>query len=140
MKSIGIMLQMVILILVFSLSGNGQNEQQKDKVYYEVEEMPVYPGGKDGLRKFIMENVQYPENAKKNGTTGKVFVSFVVDKTGAATNAKIERGVDADLDKEALRVINALDNWKPGKIDGKNVNVGFTLPIMFALNDSKEKK
>ena len=139
MKSIGIIFKITMLLVASSLLVNGQNGIQDDKVYYEVEEMPVYPGGEDGLREFIAENVQYPENAKKNGITGKVFVSFVVDKTGKVTNVEIARSVDDDLDKEALRVIKTMQTWKPGKIDGKKVNVGFTIPIMFALCDSKDE-
>jgi len=134
MKTIKLMIP-VMLLMVVNFTINAQNDENKNKVYFEeVDVMPEYPGGKDALFKFISENVQYPENAKKEGITGKVYVSFVVDKDGSVNDVGIARGVDSELDKEALRVIKKLKNWKPGKKEGELVKVGFTLPIKFALD------
>ncbi|WP_340112429.1 M56 family metallopeptidase [Maribellus mangrovi] len=106
----------------------------KAEVFIVVEEMPEFPGGDAALRQFIVNEVKYPELAHENGIQGKVFVNFVVTKSGSIANARIVRGVDPILDKEALRVINTLPAWKPGKQKGQAVNVSYTVPINFALN------
>jgi len=99
-----------------------------------VENMPEFPGGDLGLMKFIQKNVRYPAIAKEYNITGKVYVSFIVDKQGNVTNVKIVRGVDKNLDAEALRVVSSLPKYKPGKQRGKPVRVMFTIPINFTLN------
>lgn len=106
-----------------------------DEVLMVVEKMPVFTGGEIALRRFIAENVKYPEKAKKNDVQGKVFVHFVVDTNGKIQNVKIARGVNALLDAEAVRVIKSLPNFeKPGYQRGKAVNVYYTVPINFQLN------
>ena len=127
----------IISIVIFPASAQ-KNSSNKEKVYLEVDEMPEYPGGKEGFLKFIASNVKYPEEAKKKKISGKVFVSFVVDKKGVVTDARVVRTINDALDKEALRVINLMAKWKPGKMDGKPVDVQFTVPILFKLGD-KEK-
>jgi TonB family protein len=102
-------------------------------VFFIVEEMPEFPGGELALRKYISNNIEYPQVAQDNGIQGKVYVTFVVSKDGSVANARIARGVDPALDKEALRVVNSLPKWKPGKQRGENVNVSYTVPINFAL-------
>ena len=104
-----------------------------DEVFYMVEDMPEFPGGETALRKEITGSIQYPGIAVENDIQGKVFVSFVVAKNGEITNAKIARGIHPALDKEALRVINSLPKWDPGKQKGEVVNVSYTVPINFAL-------
>lgn len=104
-----------------------------EQVFFIVEEMPEFPGGEMELRKHIANNIEYPEVAKKNGIKGKVYVTFVVGKDGLVKDAKIARGVDPSLDGEALRVVNNLPKWKPGKQRGEAVNVSYTIPINFAL-------
>ena len=117
-----------------------QENKSKDGVFFKVDEMPVYPGGDEALRKDLVAAVKYPEDAKKAGIQGKVYVSFVVDEAGKVTKVEIARGVDPSLDKEALRVVNSLKDWTPGKEKGKAVKVSYTLPIQFALDHKKEKK
>ncbi|MCA1760686.1 MAG: energy transducer TonB, partial [Bacteroidales bacterium] len=97
------------------------------------------PGGQEALKQFIAEKVVYPEDAKKEGIQGKVYVSFTVDKKGGITDTKIERGVGTSLDKEALRVTKSMPAWQPGKQDGNLVNVRFTMPIHFALASNDEE-
>lgn len=104
-----------------------------ENIFFIVEQMPVFPGGDLALRKYIANAVKYPEIAQKNGIQGKVYVTFVVAKDGSIANCKIARGVDPSLDKEALRVVSGLPNWKPGYQRGKAVNVSFTVPINFVL-------
>ncbi|HNQ66943.1 MAG TPA: M56 family metallopeptidase [Bacteroidales bacterium] len=105
------------------------------EVYEEVDEMPVYGNGFDDVAKYIISEVKYPEQAKKNGIQGKVFVSFVVTKTGKVENVEVVQSVNEFLDAEAVRVISSMGSWSPGKLDGKAVNVKMVMPIMFKLGD-----
>ena len=113
MKTIQMILVFVLLIWAGKTEISAQNEKVKNGIYTECEEMPEYPGGFNTLVSEIAGAVKYPDEAKKKGIQGKVFVSFVVDEQGKVTNAKVERGVDAALDAEALRVVNGLKTWKP---------------------------
>lgn len=126
---------MLVCVLLFSSNANGIYwiDQQDEKVYEKVDQMPEFQGGQEELISFLVKSIQYPDEAKKKGTQGKVFVNFVVGKDGSITNAKILKAVDPLLDAEALRVINAMPKWIPGKDKGKEVAVQFTLPISFAL-------
>ena len=99
-----------------------------------VESMPVFPGGYAGYTKYIQKNVKYPPIAKEYGITGKVYVQFVVDKTGSVRDVIVVRSVDKYLDAEAVRVIKSLPKYKPGKQRGEPVRVMFTIPINFTLN------
>ena len=115
--------------------------EEGEQVFFFVEHMPEFPGGDIALRKFIADNIKYPEEAKAKGLSGKVFVQFVVNKEGDVVNIKIARGVDPILDNEAIRVIQSLPKWKPGeqskRVDGEKVwvpkNVSWTVPIEFKL-------
>jgi protein TonB len=109
-------------------------EEDDEEFFMVVENMPEFPGGDLGLMKFIQKNVRYPAIAKEYNITGKVYVSFIVDRQGSVTNVKIVRGVDKNLDAEALRVVSLLPKYKPGKQRGKAVRVMFTIPINFTLN------
>jgi len=109
-------------------------EEDDDEFFMVVENMPIFPGGDLGLMKYIQKNVKYPAIAKEYNITGKVYVSFIVDKSGSVTNVKIVRGVDKNLDAEAVRVVKSLPKYKPGKQRGKSVRVMFTIPINFTLN------
>jgi len=110
-----------------------EEEAEEAQVFFIVEDMPEFPGGDLALRKYIANAIKYPVIAQENGIQGKVYVTFVVGKDGKVQNARIARGVDPSLDKEALRVVNSLPTWKPGKQRGKPVNVSYTVPINFVL-------
>ncbi|MGF7140866.1 energy transducer TonB [Roseimarinus sediminis] len=112
---------------------DADESEEESEVFVIVEDMPEFPGGELALRKWIASNVDYPVIAAENGIQGKVYVQFVVDKDGSVTNARIARGVDPSLDQEALRVVNNLPRWKPGKQRGKPVRVSYTVPINFQL-------
>ena len=114
----------------------------QDSIVFEVvEEMPEFPGGMQAMMQFIADNVKYPSIAQKNGVQGRVITQFTVCKDGSITDAKVLRSVDPYLDKEALRVINAMPKWKPGKQGGQAVAVHFTVPVVFRLTgDEPEKK
>jgi protein TonB len=109
-------------------------EEDDEEFFMVVENMPEFPGGDLGLMKYIQKNVKYPAIAKEYNITGKVYVSFIVDRSGSVTNVKIVRGVDKNLDAEAMRVVKSLPKYKPGKQRGKAVRVMFTIPINFTLN------
>lgn len=108
-------------------------DNNQDKIYDKVEGMPQFPGGVDAMITFLRANIQYPTEAAKNNISGRVVCSFIVDKEGYIKDIKVIKNVDPQLDKEAIRVINMMPRWEPGKQDGKNVNVYFTLPINFSL-------
>jgi protein TonB len=95
--------------------------------------MPEFPGGQSALMKYLSENIRYPVIAQENGIEGRVICSFVVERDGSITDVQVVRGVDPSLDREAVRVIQSMPKWKPGKQRGKPVRVRFTLPIVFRL-------
>ncbi len=110
-----------------------EEEEEEPEIFMVVEQMPEFPGGQRALFKYISENINYPPIAKENGIQGKVFIQFVVGKTGTITNVNVLRGVDPSLDKEAVRVVKSMPKWKPGKQRGKPVFVRYQVPINFKL-------
>ncbi len=111
-----------------------EEEEEEAEVFFIVEEMPTFNGGdQNEFRKFIQQNLKYPQIAAENGISGRVFVYFVVNEKGEVTSARVVRGVDPSLDKEALRVVMSSPKWTPGKQRGKPVRVAFTFPIVFVL-------
>ncbi len=113
--------------------GREKEKEDDSPVFYVVEEMPEFPGGELALRRFISNAIKYPVIAQENGIQGKVYVSFVVGKDGHVSDARVIRGVDPSLDKEAIRVVNSLPRWKPGRQQGETVRVSFSVPISFVL-------
>ena len=127
------------LPVVFSLQGEkpeGQKTAVTDEVFVVVEDQPQFPGGNVAMMKFISDNIVYPKEAHANGIQGRVISSFVVMKDGSINDLQIVRGVDPLLDAEALRVLGLMPDWKPGKQRGETVNVRFTIPIVFNLNNT----
>ena len=113
-------------------------ERVLDMVLSEVllegtDRFPDFPGGAQGLRDFIQENIQYPERARRRGIQGTVLVTFVIDVDGSLMDVKVTQGVHRLLDAEAVRLIRAMPKWIPAIQDGRNVRVMFTLPINFRL-------
>lgn len=107
--------------------------QDKPHVFTVVEEMPKFKGGDKARIQFLVENLRYPEQARKDSIQGTVYVQFIIEENGSVTNAHILRGVNEDLDAEALRVVEMMPAWIPGKQDGKPVKVQFNLPLVFRL-------
>jgi protein TonB len=135
MKTIRLILVVMIAVAAIGLQSNAQNVEEE--VFFKVDTLPVYPGGMEALLKDISNTVKYPDEAIKDGLTGKVYVGFIVDTNGKLTNTHIARGVDPVLDKEAFQVINQLNKtWKPGIKDGIPVNTSITLLFDF----QKDKK
>jgi TonB family protein len=110
------------------------NSNGNKEMYQIVEELPSYQGGTEALQKFLEANLKYPEEAKKAGIYGKVFVSFVVNAEGQVTEAKIMRSVSPLLNEESLRLTNSMKNWTPGSQNGKKLSMAVTMPIEFKLN------
>jgi protein TonB len=110
-----------------------QEAEAEPEPFVVVEEMPMFPGGEIELLKFIAEHTQYPEIAKENNIQGKVIVRFCVTAKGGVSQVSILKGVDPELDKEAIRVVNTLPTFKPGKQGGKPVPVWYMVPIAFTL-------
>ena len=106
---------------------------EADGAFDVVEQMPQYPGGIGEMMKFLSITVKYPEAAEKAGTQGRVIVSFIVEKDGSVSNAKVQKSVSEELDAEALRVVNAMPKWTPGMQKGQAVRVKYTIPISFRL-------
>ncbi len=109
-------------------------EEKEEQIFEIVEDQPVPPGGSfPALLKWIGRNLEYPEIAQENGIQGRVIIQFVVEKNGSISQAKVVRGVDPSLDREAMRVVKKMGKWKPGRQAGKAVRSRFTLPIQFKL-------
>ncbi len=106
-----------------------------DKPYYSVEQMPELPGGggQMAIVAAIQKAVRYPSSALRNGVEGKVFVSFVVDPKGEVTDVKIVKGLGSGLDEETMRAIKTLPRFIPGKQNGREVSVAFTVPITYQI-------
>lgn len=106
---------------------------EEEKPYVHVEQMPQFPGGQQALLQFIAEELKYPVIAQENGIEGMVVVQFVVKADGNVGDIKVVRSLDPYCDKEAIRVVQALPQWTPGRQNGRNVPVYYTLPIRFKL-------
>ena len=106
------------------------------------ETMPQFPGGLGVMMKYLAANIKYPASAVKAKKQGRVIVTFIVQKDGSVTHAKIAKSVDPELDAEALRIVKGMPKWTPGTQNGKPVNVKYTLPVNFSLqkNATSEKK
>ncbi|NDV78928.1 energy transducer TonB [Dysgonomonas sp. 511] len=104
-----------------------------EKPFVTVEQMPSFPGGESEMHRFIAENLKYPVVAQESGIQGRVTIRFVVTKTGTISDVTVIRGIDPSCDREAVRVVKAMPKWIPGKQNGMNVPVYFTLPIVFRL-------
>jgi len=110
-----------------------QEAEAEPEPFVVVEEMPSYPGGDAALLKYIGEHTQYPEVAKENNIQGRVIIRFCVTAKGGVSQVSVLKGVDPELDKEAIRVVNTLPTFKPGKQGGKPVPVWYMVPITFTL-------
>ncbi|WP_372934188.1 energy transducer TonB [Mariniphaga sediminis] len=112
---------------------NTEEPEREEKIFIAVDDPAEFPGGDRALYKYISDQVRYPVVAQENGIQGKVFVKFVVNEVGMVSNAEILRGVDISLDQEALRVVNSLPKFKPGRQQGRAVKVYYSAVINFQL-------
>ena len=157
MKRNNLLITLALLITILYINNNVYSQNKSDSTQKKnqnktseiekekpaptiVEQMPEFPGGQIGLSKFLSNNIKYPDYARESGIQGNVYVTFVVKTDGSISNIKILRGIGGGCDEEVIRVIKKMPNWKPGKQDGKNVNVQFNLPVNFRLNDDDNDK
>ena len=128
---------MVIAACMMALGAQAQEKKgtpEPDEVFDVVEVMPVYPGGMEGLIKYLSENISYPKDAKEQQISGRVLITFVIEKDGSVTEVTTVKSEFPSLDEEAVRVVKGMPNWKPGMQKGKAVRVKYTLPISFSLD------
>ncbi len=112
-------------------------EPDNDSIYQVVDEMPKFPGGEQAMMDFVAKNVKYPQEARDKEISGRVYVSFVVEKDGSVSNVKVVRGIGGGCDEEAARVIKGMPKWKSGMQKGKPVRVNYMMPIFFKLDGGK---
>lgn len=125
---------MAVLAVMLLANTNVMAQDTKatnDEVYSIVEVMPEFPGGVDSMMSFVAKNVNYPEDAQEKGISGRAMIRFVVEKDGSVNDVQVMRSVSPSIDAEAVRVVKAVPNWKPGMQKGKPVRVSYTLPIVF---------
>lgn len=108
-------------------------------VYYKAEVDPSYTGGLNEMRKYLRENLKYPEAAREKGYEGTVFVDFVVDQKGrireVVASDVIGEDVDISFKEESVRVVAAMPGWNAGRQNGKSVDASFSIPITFQLEN-----
>ena len=110
-------------------------KHEPEKIFVAVEQPAEFPGGAAAMMKWLSNNIRYPESAQQNGISGRVVVKFVVEKDGSIGQPSIVKGVDRDLDQEALRVVKRMPKWQPGKNNGQPVRSYFNLPVTFRLHN-----
>ncbi len=108
---------------------------KEEEIFVAVEQQAEFPGGMAALMKWLSNNIRYPETAQQNDIQGKVTVRFVVEKDGSIGAVNILKGVDKDLDREAIRVVKKMPKWQPGKNNGVAVRSYFNLPVQFRLQN-----
>jgi periplasmic protein TonB len=110
-----------------------EESAEEAQIFMVVESMPEYPGGEAALYAYLAENIKYPQMAKESGIQGRVFVTFVVERDGRVTDVRVLRGIGGGCDEEAIRVVEGMPKWSPGKQRGKSVRVQYNLPVKFTL-------
>ena len=130
MRSCAIFLSCLLLLSCQNIHAQDAGE---DKVFTIVEEMPEFPPEYGDIFYYIFKNIQYPEAALQNEKEGRVYVNFVVDTNGVVTKANVLRGLGDGCDEEALRLVNNMPKWIPGKQNGQHVKVAYNLPVEFSI-------
>ena len=128
------------LHFAIAYDGPSSSKSPGSDAFDVVEEMPVYPGGMAAMMDFFNKNMKYPKEAFDAKQEGRVIAQFVVEKDGSITDAHIVKSVSPALDAEALRIVNAMPNWTPGRQNGKPVRVKYTVPISFKLTGGETNK
>lgn len=133
------MKKLILMLLMAGgclMTANAQKtvvSQTNQKVFDTVEQMPDYPGGMQAMIEFLQTNMKYPEDAAKQKVEGRVMVQFVVETDGSVSDVHVAKQVFPSLDAEAVRVVQAMPKWTPGKEKGKVVRVKYNLPIVFRM-------
>jgi len=108
-------------------------EEDPNKIFTSVEQVPEFPGGLDGFNKYLSKNIRYPAVARENNTQGRVIVTFVCERDGSLTDVHVLRDIGDGCGDEAVRVIKASPHWKPGIQNGRPVRVQYSVPVNFTL-------
>lgn len=124
------------MFCLFVIANSYSQTTVDDNVFDVVEEAPEFPGGMTEMMRYLQNNIKYPLTCYQQGIQGRVIVRFVIDTDGSIVNAEVFKSIDPHLDKEALRVVNTMPKWKPGKQKGETVRVRYTLPINFRLTET----
>ncbi|HTA26410.1 MAG TPA: energy transducer TonB, partial [Bacteroidia bacterium] len=111
------------------------NVSPNDKVFTIVQQQPKFPGD---INKWLVDNIQYPQQAKMDNVQGTVYISFIVEEDGSVSNVKVLRGVDSYLDNEGVRVVSMMPKWSPGMQNNQAVRVQYNLPIRFTLRNGND--
>ena len=125
-------------MVVVGYAPEGTTVPEEGTVFEVVEQMPEYPGGMSAMMEFIGKNIKYPVAAQKAKIQGRVVIQFIVDKEGNIICPRVIRGADPLLDAEAIRLTTIMPKWKPGMQRGQAVNVKYTVPIMFRLQEPEK--
>jgi TonB family protein len=112
---------------------NAMNTPEEETTFLVVEEMPQFPGGEQAMFQYIGKQLEYPEEAKRKGVEGRVFIEFIVEKDGSITNVHVMKGIGHGCDAAAKEVIENMPDWIPGKQRGKAVRVEYRMPLKFTL-------
>jgi len=129
---------MLFSFVVFSQEQNNNYLNSNDTtVFVVVDKFPEFPGGMKGFYDFL-KDIKYPDEAKRNDISGKVFVKFTIEKDGSVTNVEALKGIGSGCDEEAVRVIKKSPKWKPGYIKEKAVRISIVIPIVFKFHPTKE--
>lgn len=148
-SDINMKLHYIFIVLLIAANSFAQNPSQQKKERQKVKAgfgvsvvqvQPEFPGGSDSLSIFLNKNMKYPLQAKLSGIHGRVYVGFLVDKTGKIKNEKVLSGVNDDLNNEALRLVQSMPDWKPGTSGGTAVDVQYILPIDFVVPPKQERQ
>ena len=110
-----------------------EEEEEETQIFTVVEKDPEFPGGMEALYKYLQQNIKYPQLARDNNITGRVYVTFVVERDGSIANPRVLKDIGGGCGAEAIRVVKSMPKWNPGKQSGKAVRVQFNLPVNFNL-------
>ena len=133
MKKLVLLSLMAIFCFMTAHAQKTVVSQTNQKVYDSVEQMPEYPGGMQAMIEFIQSNLRYPDDAAKQKVEGRVMVQFVVETDGSVSDVHVAKQVFPSLDAEAIRVVQAMPKWTPGKDKGEVVRVKYNLPFVFRM-------
>ena len=123
---------LIMFFMAFvSVNAYSQSDDSDNSVYSMVDERAQFPGGQNEMLKYLQENLQYPEAAKANNVHGRVIVKFIVERDGSLSDIKVMKGIGSGCDEEAIRLIQSMPKWKPGKNKGKEVRVSMMVPVNF---------
>jgi len=132
-----VLLFLLTAVPLFTALGQTDSSVKQQTIYEFAQEAPQFPGGSAALDEYLQKNLRYPENAKKAGIEGRVFVGFVVTKQGKITDVQAKahpfKESDPDLVREAERLIRSMPEWTPGKVKGSAVACRFNVPVTFSL-------